>query len=107
MMRNPRAIWLQASGLLGAIGLATLAPQPGRASLLVPMPSLSSEPTYSRAARWAASEDARLVAMASNSGRVTVIAPSGSSLARALLWGLVPISSEIPACLPRSNQRED
>lgn len=98
MTRDILPLGVQSLGILAALALAVFAPQPGRASLLVPVVGQATSHSYGQAALWASDENAQIIRIAPQSGAVTVIAPSGRSLARALSYGLVPIAAEIPAC---------
>lgn len=102
----PFALLLQSLGLVAAVGLAVFGPQPGRASQLVPIIGTAGPQASARqSARWAASEDAQLLAFDRDRGRATVIAPSATSLMRALAYGLIPIAADIPSCTVTTDDR--
>ena len=88
----------QSLGLCAAIALAVFAPQPGRASALIPISPISSQDAARMASHWVASEDGQWLAFDHRRGQATVIAPSALSLARALAYGFVPIASDISTC---------
>ena len=98
MIRDALPYGFQALGILAAILGAVFAPQPKRATLLVPLSDQTASQSYGQAARWASDEGARIVSITPQDGAVIVIAPSRLSLARALSYGLVPIAAEIPTC---------
>lgn len=94
MGRNLGSVVGQALGGLAAIMLAVFCPQPGSASVLVPI----GQAAVGDAARWASKERAQLLAFDPAGARMTVIAPSTLSLVRALGYGFVPIAAEFPPC---------
>lgn len=96
MARNTcsSAVLGQAIAGLGAILLAVFCPQPGSASVLVPLGGAGQ----AAAAQWATRERAQLVAFDPSARRISVVAPSSISLIRALSYGFVPIAADLPPC---------
>ena len=99
------ALLAQGTAVLGAVGLAIFAPQPGRASALVPVGHSAPRDAARMAGRWVASADARWLAFDPQTGQATVVAPNASSLMRALAYGFVPIATDIPTCTPTATRQ--
>ena len=103
MRRDRLAFAAQGFGLVGAVALAILGPQPGRAVRLVPVtPSAMDQPARALS-QWASHEDAQLLSFDAQTHSATAIAPSGASLMRALSYGLIPIASDTPTCTANDN----
>lgn len=94
-MRGERAlIALHGAGVMLALTAALLWPRPGQAALLVPLGSADMR----SALGWAARQDAALLALDTDSGRVIARITDNRSLLHALRLGILPVAVRAPGC---------
>ena len=93
-------------GLLLASGLyaTTLWPTESEPALLVPILPPESKGPW----RWVAAENVNVLNVDPRTGRITVIAGSQPALARALVYGLLPVRTTGAGCFEKeASKREE
>lgn len=94
-MRADRAVLgLHGTGVLVALAAALVWPRPGQAALMVPLAGNDMRSVL----HWAAAEDARLLTINTDTGRVIARISDNHSLMRAVGAGILPVAARAPGC---------